>query len=221
MPKPEIKLKKPELNIVDPNRIHHLLEPGELGAVLELIILDPRTGKITEHRVVKSQSFVRQFLEILYIKMNMQSGALTYSIRDTSNTLRSCYLELTGGPITFDTNAGAGIITYGIVIGTGAVAPTIDNYALGAQIPHATMNHSAMTFGAPAADATTSQLTLTRNFANVSGGGVTVNEVGLCGRAWYWNTAGYFLLIRDVIAGGLLVPNGQTLTVNYREQAVA
>ena len=33
-----------------------------------------------------------------------------------------------------------------------------------------------------------------------------------------WDTA-YFLIIRDVISGGIDVPNGQTLTVNYREQA--
>ncbi|GAJ04001.1 unnamed protein product, partial [marine sediment metagenome] len=30
----------------------------------------------------------------------------------------------------------------------------------------------------------------------------------------------YFMIIRDVIDDGINVPDGQTLTVNYREQAV-
>ena len=84
------------------------------------------------------------------------------------------------------------------------------------------MNYSAVTFGTPAADATTSQITITRNFANVSAGSVVVNEIALYCCAYDTGaTLRYFCIIRDVIAGGITVPNGQTLTVNYRPQAVA
>lgn len=218
-----IDIKKPELKVIKENEIHHLLEPGEFGAVLELIVSDPKTGKITEHRVMKSKSFVQQLLQLLYAKMALSPvSAPVANVRDTTNNLRSvvnAYQSAAG--LTFDVNAAITVITYGIVIGTGALAPTISDFQLGTPIAHATMNHSAMTFGTPAADATTSQVTLTRNFTNVSGAPVTVNEIALYCRATDSGGAiRYFMVIRDVIAGGMAVPNGQTLTANYRPQVV-
>lgn len=210
---------KHEEKVIKPEEIHHIHKPGELGAELELIVSDPKTGKVTEHRIMKSHSFVRQFLEMLFIKMAESPFSATIPMRDTTNNLRNAYLETLVGPYIFDVNAAATVVTYGIVIGTGAVAPTIDDFQLGNQIAHATMNYSAHAFGTPGANATTSQLTITRNFTNVSGGAITVNEIGLYSRG-YDGSIRYFMLIRDVIAGGIAVPNGQTLTVNYRPQAV-
>ena len=150
------------------------------------------------------------------------------NVRDTTNNLRSIYgaqIAAGGANVTFDVLAAAATSTFGVVVGTGAVAPTISDYQLGAQIAHGVgvgqLQYSAVTFGAPASDATTSQVTITRNFANASGGAITVNEIGLYCRAYYSSAIGYFMIIRDVIAGGISVPNGQTLTVNYRPQAVA
>ena len=218
----QIKLK-PELKVIKEEEIKHLLEPGELGVVLELTVTDPKTGKVTEHRVMKSKSFVQQFLQLLFAKMIISTSVNTISIRDTSNILRSVWLHGGSDTITpLDCNAGATVVLYGIVVGTNNTAPTITDFALLTPIAHGVaggqMQYSAMTFGAPGADATTSQITLTRNFtANV--GGITVNEIGLYVRGWD-GTVKYFMTIRDVIAGGIAVPNGQTLTVNYREQAV-
>ena len=215
--------------IIDPEKIHTLLEPGELGAMIDLKVWDPKTGNVTEERSKKSESFLQGFLQMLYIMMAGIAGQAAgpraesvagVSIRDTGNTLRTIFIAQQTDPWHLDVLAGATVVTFGIIIGTGNTAPVISNYVIETIIPHATMNYSAVTFGAPASDATTSQLTITRNFANVSGGGVTVNEVGLYSRAWYASATAYIMLIRDVIAGGILVPNGQTLTVNYRAQAV-
>jgi len=205
----------PKLDVIKEEEIPHILEPGEVGAILELIVSN-KDGKVTEQRVLKSKSFVQQFLQLLFVKFAISPTVAPISIRDTGNTLRAVY----DTTYTFDTAAGVTVVTYGIIIGTGVVAPTISDYAIGIIIPHATMNYSACTYGAPAADATTSQFTITRNFANVSGGPVTVNEIALYCRAYYTAAIGYFMLIRDVIAGGIAVPNGQTLTVNYRLQAI-
>ena len=199
------------------------LVPGEVVAILELIITD-KDGNITEKRAIKSESFVRQFMDLLYIAITSTYTSNTYSIRDTGNVLRNCYKEVWPAMNPpFRSDAGAGAVTHGIVVGTGAVAPTINDYALGAIIAHGVgagqLQYSAMTFGAPASDSTTSQFTLTRNFANGSGGAITVNEIGLYVIS-YDGGAKYFMAIRDVIAGGISVPNGQTLTVNYRIQAV-
>ncbi len=214
----QIKLK-PELEIIKEEEIQHLLVPGEVGAVLELIVRD-KDGKITEKRVLKSKSFVRQFLELLWIQAFQIPEIAPYSIRNTVNVLQS----ICESGLIFASDGGVGVITHGVVVGTGAVAPTIDNYALGTLIAHGVaagqLQYSAVTFGAPASDATTSQFTITRNFANGSGGLITPTEIGLYVKAYLFNVTYYFMIIRDVIAGGIAVPNGQTLTVNYRLQAV-
>jgi len=222
--KAEIKAR-PELKVMDKEKIHHILEPGEVGAILELTVTD-KDGKVTEHRVLKSESFVRQFLELLWIQAYQIIDAYAYDVRDTGNVLRG----ISQSWVTFACNACAGVITNGIVVGTddGTITPlNIGNYALGAIILHDAapptpnrLQYSIVTFGAPASDATTSQFTITRNFANASGGAITVNEIGLYVQGHDPNTIYYFMTIRDLIAGGINVPNGQTLTVNYRIQAV-
>lgn len=212
---------KPELKVIKEDEIHHILEAGEVGAILELVVTD-KEGKITEKRVLKSESFVRQFLDLLWVHMYGIMTPTVYQIRDILNTQRN----ISTHGLSFGTNAGATVVTQGIIIGTGVGAVTINDYVIGTIIPHATMNYSAVTFGAPASDTTTSQFTITRNFANVSGGAVVVQEIALYVNARYQPGAGAagttynFMAIRDRIVGGLSVPNGQTLTINYRIQAV-
>ncbi len=216
----------PKIGLVDKELVgfpdKNLLQPGEVGATIELIVREgifDAEGKITNRIGPKrSESFVQQFLQILLVQMSGIIELIPYNIIDTGGNTRAC------GSTSYNFKCGAlaAAVTSGIIIGTGNTAPVITNYAIETIIPHATMNYSAVTFGAPASDATTSQFTITRNFANVSGGGVTVNEIALyveCDKG-DTPTPFYFMTIRDVIAGGILVPNGQTLTVNYRPQAV-
>lgn len=224
--RPNIKAVK-GLAVIDPKKIPHVLGVGEMGLALELTVTD-KNGKVTEHRVLKSESFVRQFLEILYVQMTYQPAART-SVRDTSNVLRDVKSYVCAGAgskaVNFDVYAAAGSVLLGILVGTGNTAPTINDYHMETLIADGVgagqLQYSAITYGAPVSDATTSQLTITRNFANGSGGAITVNEIGLVCRASYGAGTGieYFLLVRDVIGGGINVPNGQTLTVNYRPQA--
>jgi hypothetical protein len=221
--KPTIFLKDKEL-IHPPDK--SIIQPGELGATIELVvregIFDPN-GKITNHIGPKpSESFLRAFMEHLFIMFSNILDGDPIQMRDTSNNL----IDI-GKTATFlNTDGAAGAVTSGIIVGTGNTAPTINDYVIETLIAHGVgagqLQYSIVTYGAPAADATTSQFTITRNFANGSGGAITVNEVGL-----YVETAPggtpvpyYFMTIRDVIAGGISVPNGQTLTVNYRPQAV-
>lgn len=221
----DVKFEKvpPEIKIVKPDDKKDILLPGEFGAMLDWKVWDPKTGDITEQRTIKSRSYLQQFLQILFAVMGAvgeKSGGVA-NVRDIGNTLRSVAIQGTTSQQPFSCNAAVTVVTNGIIIGTGITAPTISDYKIETIIPHATMNYSAMTFGAQASDATTSQITLTRNFANVSGGPVTVTEVALYVIANYTpNTLGNFCIIRDAIAGGIAVPNGQTLTVNYRPQAV-
>lgn len=215
-----IKLK-PELKVIRKEEIPHLLVPGEMGAILELTVRDKR-GKVTEHRIMRSKSFVKQFLQLLWIKFNDLPNTVPLSVRDTSNALQ----DLANEPKIFECDGAAGDDTLGIIVGKGtdgaATTPTIDDYKIEAIIPdgHAgnDLDYSETIIAAAAHDATTSQVTITRDFANNSGGAVTVYEIAL----YVLGVTGkYFMTIRDAIAGGIAVPDGQTLTVNYREQAVA
>ncbi|MBA7478564.1 hypothetical protein ES707_13991 [subsurface metagenome] len=222
MPKAKIGLKL-ELKVIKKEEIPHLLVPGEMGAVLELTVKD-KNGKVTDHRVMRSKSFVRQFLELLWIEFNKVSKYTPLMMQDTGGLGRNIYENL----INFTCDAGIGIVTNGIIVGTGTTAPTIDDYAIETLIDHdaapptgGRLQYGGVAFGAPASDATTSQFTITRDFANNSGGAITVNEIGLYVKGLDTDVqTRYFMTIRDVIGGGIAVPDGQTLTVNYREQAV-
>ncbi len=216
----EIKMALPTLDIIRPEEIHHLLEPGEMGAILELTVTDPQTGKVTEHRVMKSRSFVKAFLQLLFVKMALSPASAFIVIVDTdagAGTNRNVS-TVPGKGYLFITKALATVVTNGIIIGTGITAPDIADHRIETIIPHATMNYSAMTWGAPGSDATTSQFTFTRNFTAVPA--TTVNEIALyCQAEDTVGTMREFMIIRDKIVGGIAVGAGLTLTVNYRMQA--
>jgi len=203
-----------------------LFLPGEVGAVLELTV-KRKDGSVREHRVLKSKSYVRQFLELLLVQMNMVSEVHPMSIRDTGNNVR----EVAFSSYTFGCNAPIGDDIYGLVVGSGITAPTIDDHALETQIAHGTgagqIQYGDVAFGLPTATGSVSHFTLTRDFSNASGNTITVNEIALYVRAMGSQPGNYysrdsiwvFMTIRDVIAGGIDVLNGETLTVNYRQQA--
>jgi len=209
---------RPELEIVNEGQIPNLLVRGEVGAVLELTIKD-KNGKVTDHRIMKSRSFVRQFLELLFVEFNKLPPKAALVMKDIGGFPR--YIR--EGYRNFDCAGGVGDLARGIMVGTGTTTPTIDDYQLETRIAHGTsagqLQYGGVTFGLPASDPTTSQFTITRDFSNASGGDITVNEIGLYVVGWD-GAARYFMAIRDVIASGIVVPSGQTLTVNYREQAV-
>jgi hypothetical protein len=151
-----------------------------------------------------------------------------YNVRDTGNAVRAVFCHefqtAYAKGYLLDVMASIGVATFGIIAGTGVNAPTINDYALQSPIVQGTgagqLQYAAVTFGTPASDATTSQVTVTRNLTNGSGNSITINEIGLICRAYYTDEAGYFLIIRDVISGGIAIPNGQTITINYRPQVV-
>jgi len=213
----EAKIKaEPKAEIVKPEEVE---ETAVLNAILELTVKD-KDGKVTAHRVQKSESFVRQWLEVLYIQASGMRW-YGYPVRDTGNTVR----QVQADEESMSVNALVIDTTHGVVVGDDSTAPTIDDYALISQISHGTgageLQYSDMAIAHPAFDATLSQLTVTRDFANGSGGDVTVYEIGLIlTMREISETTRYFLVIRDAIGAGIVVPTGQTLTANYRVQAV-
>lgn len=214
-----------DLKAIDPKTIPHVLEKGELGLALEWMVTD-KNGKVTDHQIKRSESFVQQFIQMLFCCFNCVAYPNTYNVKDTGGVTRASLWGQKywrGNVIGLDTYAGAGIVTYGIIVGTGNTAPAITDYVLQTPIAHGVgagqLQYSAMAYGAPAHDTITSQFTLTRNFANGSGGAITVYETGLYCRGYYTDsTVGYFCIVRDVVGAGIAIANGSTLTLNYRPQ---
>ena len=124
-----------------------------------------------------ANSLVKQFLQ--QMKYNFSVATLGTTCRDTGGTLRA--LPGTG----FSLIANAGIVTWGIVVGTGTDAVTILDYKLQTQIAHGTgagqLSYAAMLF--PDADVTVAggvcYYDFNRTFTNSSDGAITIQEIGL------------------------------------------
>jgi len=222
--KPNVNLNKVvELGFPD----EQLMEEGELGVVLEWQITG-KDGKLIPERSgkKKAESFVRQFLELLWVAMDMVGTQWGYEITNTNGEPRT--VAATG--TLFTTTAAISDTTHGIVVGTDNTPPAVNDHALGAQIAHGTgagqVQYGNMAYGLPASTAAVSSFTVVRAFSNVSGGAITINEVGLyvkCITALtvylgIYPSYSYFMTIRDVIAGGISLLDGETLTINYRFQ---
>ena len=174
-----------------------------------------KEAKIVWKKTIECKSFVRQFLEILLTQM----GQFYVSSKDTDGTS----INLRPRNENYKVNAGSGDANFGIVVGTGNTAPTINDYNLESKISHGTgagqLQYGAVTFGEPTCDASSCHFTITRDFSNSSGAEIVVYEIGLiCCAVDGGNDKA--LIIRDVISAGISIPNGQTLTINYRIKVV-
>jgi hypothetical protein len=109
----------------------------------------------------------------------------------------------------------------GIQVGTGTAAVTPNDNALGSRISHGRAAGEleyggceliGLSFTNP-----NGELTIRRYFTNVSGGSITVNEVGIHavgtnkGNRQSWS----FLVARDPVSPGIAVATGEILRVTY------
>lgn len=215
----ELKLEaKPR--VFDPDQV--ILQEGEIGAVLE-ITLKRADGSVKEHWAKESESYTRQFLDLLLVQMSRVCEVSPYYIRDVTNAL----IPIAESYRNFHSNALVTDDSFSIVCGTGNTAPTITDYKIETKIAEGAgagqLQHSLTAFGLPTSNATQSHFTITRDFSNASGGNIVINEIGLYVKGdqpasidTFSRVAFIFMVIRDVIAGGITIGNGETLTINYR-----
>lgn len=153
-----------------------------------------------------SRSFVKGFTQAIYAAMG--GGSQTVLLTSGSN---GSYAQTSA----LSSLAPAGTSTYGIQAGTGTTAVTVADNVLATQIANGTgagqLTHGATTLLNLSLSSSPATFQLQRVFTNGSGGSITVNEIGIVVSV----TAGLLMIARDVIAGGVAVGNGQTLTVTY------
>ena len=175
----------------------------------ELGVADESGHRAFSSGKVQAKSFVKQFAQLMF---NVGFQAAVGTPTSVTNVAGSSVTTMQ--QMGFRTDAGTTTSTYGILVGTGTSAESINDTALQTQVAHGAsagqLQYGAMTYAAPSTTATTTTFRCTRVFTNASGGTVTVQEIGLVSR----EQSNSFLLIRD-LTGAVAVNNGQQLTVNY------
>jgi hypothetical protein len=176
-----------------------------LEGYIEWELRDPK-GRIVKRGKQPMKSFVKAWLYILYVNFSQ----IATSTIDTGGTSRSLALSS-----NFIANAGVGVTTHGIVVGSSDTPVTRDDYKLGSQILHGSgtgqLMYGAMSWDAPVAYGTGYLTRGIRVFTNNSGADITVKEIGL----YIYNGAYYFCIIRDVLTTPVTIPNGYSWTVRY------
>ena len=159
----------------------------------------------------------------------------TISMTDTSGTSITPYM---GSPGTILVEAGSGITTYGVLVGSGntsSVSQKSMMYNLIALIPNGTsagqLSYQNTTFTSPSVSGNTSTWSFSRNFINQSGGTITITEVGVVAMLSGFRlenslssallTSDYFLIAYDIPSSAISLANGQTLNITYTYQVVA
>lgn len=216
-------------SIISPDKTI-LLAEGEVSPVLSWSLSDNKTGKILcEGGPVKSKSFLKGFIQLLTLYFYGPATVppdIAFNcvglVKDTIGTedLPTRMDE----DYFFYTVAGVGIVTHGILVGSGVTLPVFTDNKIETLIAHGTaagqLQYAAGYYGEPTESGGVSRFRISRIFSNNSGAPVTAGEVGLACRAYqYPRGAFYVLLIRDLFPVPLAIPNGQSLTVNYDLQA--
>jgi len=126
-----------------------------------------------------ANSLVKQFMQLM--KAQLSTVTITSLVKDTSNTDRT----VNNYAYNFNINAGLGIVTYGILVGTGTNAVTISDYVLQTPIAHGSgagqLYYNAAAFDD--ADVTVSgsdcYYDCKRFIENNSGGDINIKEIGV------------------------------------------
>lgn len=188
-----------------------------LSLAYQLVIQNTNGLSVSDTGVLPCHSFTKQFAQIIF---NMPPfSCSTFSpipVTNTTGVSVTSAGSFTSARMSLRTDAGTTTSTYGIQVGGGTNAESINDTSLQTQIVHGTsagqLQYGSMTYGAPSTTATTTTFRCTRVFTNASGFSVSVEEIGLTSLSL--NQSNTFLLIRD-LTGTVAVGTGQQLTVNY------
>jgi hypothetical protein len=197
-----------------------------LEAYWEIEVRDAN-GKLLTFRKFKAKSWLPQFLGLVKGQFMTVHGVNTNTgnapVTDTSGAVRyyPCVGSTSAWTVFMSLYAGDGVGDYGLVVGSSDAPNTVNQYAMGAIIPHGNaanqLYYGATTMENPQNPPNTNYwfFRIIRTFTNNSGGSITVKEIGLIVRTNDSIPATrYFLIARDVISP-VTVPNGATLTVRY------
>lgn len=157
-------------------------------------------------------SYTLNFLKILQLQMQDQSGITVQEVDSTNTTW------VVGTDYMF-ANAGSTVATYGIVVGTGTNAVDESDIALQTKIAHGTgagqLQHGAMSISAPGISGSDTTLVMSRAFTNGTGSTITVQEVAL-----YIgddsSPSDFFMVLRDLSTQAITAAATKTATLTLK-----
>ena len=208
-----------------------------LKAFLEFEVKD-RDGKLITRRKQRAHSWVRNLYNLMVCQAGAVAGdsAVGLALLDTSGAVRSdpttqpASGEASSGSnnrriyvgLGYGLYAGAGVDSFGIVIGTGSDPESFEDYALGSRISSGNLAgqlaYSITDAPVISTVGTTKKTQWVRYFNNNSGGAITVNEVGMYTKGCISSYAITYMLCRDLVSGGVEVPDTGQLKVTYTIQ---
>lgn len=170
---------------------------------------DTKSGLLIADFTKPANSLVGNFSKMLGVHLAQTSigGAV-----DIGGTTRNFAPYAT----SFSIIAAAGVVTRGIILGTGTNAVAIGDYVLQTPIAHGT-GAGQLQYGinnVPASFTTSGSTTYfewNRSFTNGSGGNITVNEVGVYCQ-WY---AAYNVMMERTL-NTFTINDGTSATYTYR-----
>lgn len=175
----------------------------------ELIVTD-KDGKVIDRRAGECQSWLLAWLQLIYGCFKHENQ--TIKCTDGSDNVNDQQYP------TLDTDGAATNDALGIVVGSGATAVTLSDYALETQIAHGVgggqLQYGASSFDyPPALLAKQVYFKASRTFTNGSGAAVAVNEFGI-----YMDigTGAFCCAVRDVLLNSVSIPDSGALTLTYR-----
>lgn len=192
-----------------------------------------KEGKLIQKHRQKGHSWTRNAYNMLFSELAaVNSNDNTFaagklSIKDSGGTVRygaypiAQYYSFSMQTAGYGYIAAAGIITNGIIVGSGTNAESFEDYVLQTPIANGTgagqLSYVASEAYTYSYNAETKVLTAThiRYINNNSGGNVDVNEVGLIVRAIVASAHRYWYNSRDHLSSTVTVPNTSQLKVTY------
>ena len=194
--------------------------------MLETYLINP-DGSIAKHTKQKAHSYVIGWLQTqeLFIANTYNStgtlhGVLIKNTAGTVKTMLSNYIltvSSVGGSASPGLCSPAGTTTYGILLGTGSTAVTVNDYAMQTLIANGSsagqLNYSATAVTGAVAAQTTCALSVTRLVGNATGSTITVNELGMVFSMYDNGSQDYFLIVHDNVTQA--IGAGQSYLVIY------
>ena len=174
-----------------------------------LVEVRDKKGRVLQRISAPSRSFVQQWNQLI----NLQARQTNSTLRLTDGTTFS--IAVGAGNLII--KAAIGVTTYGFRVGKGFTPVAIDDFALETPLAEGVgvdeFNHQLCDFSsAPAVVGGTSSFGLRRIFVNNSGATISgIREIG----AYMRMAAKFGLAWRDVLPGGVTVPDGGSITVTY------
>jgi hypothetical protein len=123
--------------------------------------------------------------------------------------------------------------TYGIVVGSGTIGLSLDQYAPASKIPHGTgsgqLDYGLHVYEDLGLDTGVTppvcRFRFTRTFSNLSGAAININEVCIVARSFWRDGVSIvndvkYMIARDVLPSTYTVPNGGSATVAITVEVV-